>query len=99
MFRISLVSIAILASELSLAAQEHWPQFRGPGAGGVSSQPLPTTWDKATNIVWSVEVPGRGWSSPVVWGDKVFVTSVLNDKTPTPRPGLYIQDLNGKIPP
>jgi outer membrane protein assembly factor BamB len=89
--------LIVLASDAS--AQENWPQFRGPGATGVATQPLPTKWDKQTNIAWSLDIPGRGWSSPVVWGDKVFVTSVLNDKTPKPRPGLYIEDLKGKIPP
>src|SRR5262249_31187727 len=51
------------------------------------------------NILWEVDVPGHGWSSPIVWGEQVFLTAVLNDKTPPPRPGLYIQDLLGKIPP
>lgn len=99
MLRAAFVTTAFLSTALSTPAQENWPQFRGPGAAGVSLQPLPTKWDRTTNIVWSLDVPGRGWSSPVVWGDKIFVTSVLNDKTPTPRPGLYIQDLIGKIPP
>jgi outer membrane protein assembly factor BamB len=79
--------------------QDNWPQFRGPAASGVSAKPLPTKWDAKSNIVWSLEIPGRGWSSPVVWGDKIFLTAVINDKTPPPRPGLYIQDLIGKIPP
>ena len=99
MLRTFLAAWMLLGFVPGAKAQEHWPQFRGPGARGVSEQPLPTTWDKKTNIIWSLDVPGRGWSSPVVWGDKIFVTAVLNDKTPTPRPGLYIQDLYGKIPP
>ena len=79
---------------------DHWPRFRGPGGRGIGDdRPLPTRWDTKTNILWQVDVPGRGWSSPIVWGDRVFVTAVLNDKTPTPRKGLYIQDLLGKVPP
>jgi outer membrane protein assembly factor BamB len=66
---------------------------------GLSAKPLPIKWDAKTNIAWSAVIPGRGWSSPVVWGNNVFVTAVLNDKTPTPRMGLYQQDLLGKIPP
>lgn len=99
MFR-QLATIAILLTFTTIGfSQEHWPQFRGPGGSGVSAKPLPTKWDEKTNIAWSVELPGRGWSSPIVWGDKIFVTAVLNDKTPASRPGLYIQDLIGKIPP
>ncbi len=99
MLRLAFAVLALIGFALPATAQENWPQFRGLGAAGVSARPLPTKWDKTTNIVWSLDIPGRGWSSPVVWGDKIFVTAVLNDKTPTPRPGLYIQDLNGKIPP
>ncbi len=100
MYRMSLV-VCILAVVPSAAlAQDTWPQFRGQGAAGVSDAPsLPDTWDQKRNVVWQVDVRGRGWSSPIVWGDKIFLTGVVNDKTPAPRKGLYIQDLYGKIPP
>jgi outer membrane protein assembly factor BamB len=93
---------ALLAFILGMTcrAGEHWPQFRGPGSAGVAEgENLPDTWDTKKNVVWAVDVPGRGWSSPVVWGDRIFLTAVLSDKAPTPRKGLYIQDLKGKIPP
>jgi outer membrane protein assembly factor BamB len=90
--------LAALASPL--AAQDHWPQFRGPhGSAAVKDTSLPVTWSARKNVLWQAEIPGRGWSSPVVWGNRVFVTAVLNDKTPPPRRGLYILDLYGKIPP
>jgi outer membrane protein assembly factor BamB len=77
-----------------------WPQFRGPaGRAAADGTNLPDTWAKDKNILWQVEIPGRGWSSPVVSGDRVFLTAVLNDKTPPPRKGLYIADLFGRIPP
>ncbi len=83
-----------------LNAEENWPRFRGSGGLGVGNdRPLPTQWDGKTNVVWQAEVPGQGWSSPIVWGDRIFVTAVMNEKTPLPRKGLYIQDLLGKIPP
>ncbi len=57
----------------------HWPQFRGTTAGVVADDPaLPMTWSETENVVWSVDVPGRAWSSPSVWGDLVFVTSAVN---------------------
>ncbi len=85
---------------LPAPASAHWPQFRGPNSSAAADRiNLPDTWSKDNNILWQVDIPGRGWSSPVVWGDKVFVTAVRNDKTPAPRKGLYIQDLIGKIPP
>jgi hypothetical protein len=52
-----------------------WPQFRGPGGAGVSDAVgLPTTWSDAENIVWKVELPGYGASSPITWGDRIFVS-------------------------
>ena len=96
-FLVFLASVLIVTPALS--AQENWPRFRGAAATGVSEQPLPTCWDSKTNIAWAVDVPGRGWSSPIVWGEQVFVTAVINDNTPQPRKGLYIQDVVGKTPP
>ena len=72
---------------------KNWTRFRGAdGTGVVADDPrLPDTWDRKKNVKWSVEVPGWGWSSPVVWGDKVFVTSVINEeKVETPKAGLYL---------
>ena len=70
-----------------------WPQFRGIAAGGVAEGfSLPTTWDttKDTNIAWKTPVPGLGLSSPVVWGDEVFIsTSISGQKDAGLKVGLY----------
>lgn len=60
------------------AADLNWPQFRGPGSNGtVADDPrLPEEWSPTKNIAWKIDIAGRGWSSPIVWGDRVFVTSV-----------------------
>ena len=62
---------------LALAARaEDWPQFRGPAGQGVSSERgLPLQWSDARNIRWRTMIPGRGWSSPAVAGDRVWVTT------------------------
>jgi outer membrane protein assembly factor BamB len=53
-----------------------WPQFRGPsGDGRTSAQGLPLTWSSSTNITWQIDVPGRGWSSPIVSNGKVWLTT------------------------
>jgi len=70
-----------------------WPQFRGPGSAGVSDDVgLPDTWSATENVAWKTKIPGRGWSSPVVWGDRVFVTSAIQEEgEPEPvKKGLYI---------
>jgi outer membrane protein assembly factor BamB len=70
-----------------------WPSFRGPQASGVADgQRLPDRWDAATGegILWRAPVPGLGHSSPIVWGDRVYVTTaVSSDPKATFRRGLY----------
>jgi len=70
-----------------------WPLFRGPHASGVADgQRLPDTWDGATakNLLWRTPIPGLAHSSPIVWGDTVFVTTAISSrKDATFKPGLY----------
>ncbi len=77
----------------AISSKGSWPSFRGPLASGVADgQNLPDQWNGKTgeNILWRTPVPGLAHSSPVVWGDRVFVTSaVSSDPKATFRPGLY----------
>jgi outer membrane protein assembly factor BamB len=70
-----------------------WPSFRGPQASGVADgQKLPDTWDgtTGTNILWRTPIPGLAHSSPIVWGDRVFVTTAVSSRgSATFKPGLY----------
>ena len=69
-----LVIAAMTLLALPLQAAD-WPNFRGPNSSGISDEKnLPTTWSDTENLVWKVDLPGPGSSSPIVWGDKVFVT-------------------------
>ncbi len=57
---------------------ESWPQFRGPTADGCAAEASPpTTWSERKNVRWKVEIPGRGLSTPIVWGDRIFVLSAI----------------------
>jgi hypothetical protein len=65
------------------AAASDWPGFRGPGGLGLSEDKnLPTTWSDKDNVAWKVKLPGPGSSSPIVWGNKVFVTCYSGYGTP-----------------
>jgi len=72
---------------------DNWPSFRGDHAAGVADgQNLPDAWDgeKGTAIKWKTRIPGLAHSSPVVWGDLLFVTSAISSKSDaTFKPGLY----------
>jgi len=85
--------IALLAPRVHSGDGDNWPGFRGPSASGVADgQHLPDTWDGVTgkNIEWKVSLPGLAHSSPVVWGDRIFVTSAISSRTDaTFKPGLY----------
>lgn len=72
-----------------MAMAEDWPEFRGStGMGQSSATGLPTTWGPAKNVVWKAAVPGLGWSSPVVAGERVYVTTAVDD-----RPALSLRVL------
>jgi outer membrane protein assembly factor BamB len=75
------------------SAKESWPSFRGPHASGVADgQDLPDHWNGKTgeNIRWRTPIPGLAHSSPVVWGDRIFVTSAISSRPDaTFKPGLY----------
>ncbi len=69
------VIVVLLASRLSA----DWPQFRGPDGQGHSDQEgLPIDWGEKKNVTWKSAVPGEGWSSPVIQGDQIWMTSSLN---------------------
>ena len=74
-----------------VSATDQWPKFRGPQAGVVADDPtLPDTWSETDNIVWKANIPGLGWSSPVVWDDHIFLTSAISSgQEKAPVRGLY----------
>jgi outer membrane protein assembly factor BamB len=79
----------------------HWPQFRGPDAAATAEDPrLPDAWSETENVAWRTEIPGAGWSSPVVWGDRVFVTSVIPmQPQEKPKTGIYLDGRRTTPPP
>jgi outer membrane protein assembly factor BamB len=92
MRRLTYLLIILLVGSATARAQ-NWPQFRGPGASGVvEGQPAAINWnvEKSVNVRWKIALPGLAHSSPVVWGDKIFVTTAVTSaaKNET-RYGLY----------
>jgi len=93
---------AVLASQAASAASDNWPQFRGPdGTAVIADDPaLPESWSATENVAWRTPIPGLGWSSPIVWGDRVFVTTVVADEDyEGPRTGLYLPAGGADTPP
>jgi outer membrane protein assembly factor BamB len=95
MYHAILIIVATLLTGLSplntLASDANWPQFLGPAARALSSNAnLPDRWSATENVAWKTPIPGRGWSSPIAWGDRVFLTTVVGqDGAELPQKGLY----------
>jgi len=71
-----LTSLGLLAS-VAGTARADWPEFRGPSAQGVVNVQLPTSWSSEQNVAWRRELPGEGWSSPVVSGNRIYLTAAI----------------------
>jgi outer membrane protein assembly factor BamB len=72
------ISATMVVTSADEAADRNWPQWRGPRATGVAPHANPPSeWSETKNVAWKVEIPGRGSSSPVVWGDQVFLTTAV----------------------
>ena len=71
------LAVAVWASAAPAGQGEtNWPEFRGPRAdGSTPSDKLPLTWSESENVVWKTPIAGKGWSSPVIWGKQIWMTT------------------------
>ena len=85
---LTLASVLVLNTQPSSAGE--WPQWRGPAGQGISTEKnLPTTWTATRNVKWKTPIAGRGHSSPIVWGKKIFLTTALDgEAVPGRTPGV-----------
>ncbi len=85
-----IVAAASFALSPVVLAEANWPQFHGPSAGVAEDSAVPSKWSTTENVAWTVDIPGRGWSSPIVWGNRIFVTSAIGaSDAEKPKKGLY----------
>ncbi len=81
-----------LAALVVFASDANWPQFRGPSASGIGTGSPATEWngESGKNVLWKTAIPGLGHSSPIVWGDRIFLTSAVPAAgQPVLKVGLY----------
>lgn len=84
LIRIRLAAV-LAATSLSSAAAADWAQFRGPAGGVAADSRLPTEWAPDNKIQWKTDIPGYGWSQPIIVGDKVFVTTAITESQKRPQ--------------
>jgi outer membrane protein assembly factor BamB len=94
---LALAGFLLLTSAAQTAGPTEWPRFRGPDGSGVADgSTLPDHWtvsDPRKNVAWVAEIPGRGWSSPILWHGQVFVTSAISSGAfKAPSKGIFGND-------
>ena len=105
MRRVSSMSVAIAVPlALSLAGaprtgaaevrlEDRWPGWRGDGQGVARAGSFPLEWTASRNVAWKTPIPGRGHSSPIVWGDRVFLTTAIEGEVvPGARAVRHVAD-------
>jgi outer membrane protein assembly factor BamB len=73
-------ALVLVFHSLFVYASDHWPQFRGPDGNGHSdARDLPLNWGETENVVWKTAIHDRGWSSPVIYGNQIWLTTATKD--------------------
>jgi outer membrane protein assembly factor BamB len=96
--RLTRVPHPILASDGDTAIPVNVPQFLSGRQAAVTARVHPPErWSSTENVAWKTDFPGLGWSTPIVWGNRVFLTTCVNTgQGPAPRKGLYMEDLDAR---
>ncbi len=81
----TIFAVSVFAQKNSPHAS-HWPQWRGPDFNGMARSDAPTKWSDTENIKWKATIPGRGHSTPIAWGDKIFLTTAIPTAQPAAQP-------------
>lgn len=92
-----LLALALVRLPMVLAAQD-WPEFRGPTGQGLSdANNVPVEWDETNNVAWKVAVPGKGWSSPVLMGGRIYLTTAVGAGDATVLRAICLNAADGKV--
>jgi outer membrane protein assembly factor BamB len=87
------------AFSVSVSASDEWPEYRGrDGQGHSDAKGLPVTWSETQNVAWKMTIPGKGWSSPVVSGDEIWVTTAIEATQPEAGTPPTKDDFKSKKP-
>src|SRR6202023_514222 len=83
--------LCVVVCQFALAVDPgQWPKWRGPDDDGMARTGAPLHWSDTENIKWKATIPGRGHSSPVLWGDKIFVTTAVPTAVAAAVPAVLV---------
>ncbi len=103
MARVLIATLFLAAGVIQAQTSDlaHWPQWRGPFFNGMARGDAPTTWSDNSNVKWKATIPGRGFSTPVIWGNKIFITTAVPTGKPAavPAPSPVTQPTSGQAQP
>ncbi|MCX6236321.1 MAG: PQQ-binding-like beta-propeller repeat protein [Bacteroidia bacterium] len=88
-------SIFVFDQTIIIAQESNWTHFRGSNLDGISAENVPVFWNDTTNVIWKTEIRGKGWSSPVVYGNQVWVTTATVDGKE--MSGICVDFKSGKV--
>src|SRR5438552_4095478 len=74
-----LLAAVLAAAPVAAVPSDNWPAFRGPTADGHAASAAPIRWSESENVRWKTAIHGKGWSSPVVWGKQIWLTTAPED--------------------
>ncbi len=87
---LTIITYGALGQNIGNSDQVNWSGFRGPSNGIVEDAVLPISWSTTDNVIWTIDVVGRAWSGPVVWSDRIFLTTVASEgHVEEAKKGLY----------
>ncbi|HTK77643.1 MAG TPA: PQQ-binding-like beta-propeller repeat protein, partial [Gemmataceae bacterium] len=98
--RLPFASAFVLVTTLGVASARggDWPQFRGPtGDGHYVGPPIPAEWGPDKNVAWKTAIPGRGWSSPIVWQGRVYLTTAVEQARRYSLQAIAVDCPSGKV--
>jgi outer membrane protein assembly factor BamB len=99
LLRAFIFSMATVSALVSPASGADWPEFRGPtGQGSAASAEPPLHWSPDKNIAWRTPIPGSGWSSPIVSGDRVYLTTAVQQREEASAEGSLGPDVSNNAP-
>jgi outer membrane protein assembly factor BamB len=96
---VSLLAVPALAGDFEEGRIHNWHQWRGPEANGFAPDAdPPVNWDQETNVKWKIAIPGEGESTPIVWGDRVFITTAIETDRKEEQPPSETAEAPGGNP-